>query len=93
MATIRFHDALRQAAQALERLDLPPEPAVRLVRDLYGRLRFAVDCAQDDYPLQAREQLLAAQLALGAYATNNEVLFRDSFSYPEKFFTDRKSVV
>ncbi|MDH0202128.1 ParA family protein [Comamonas aquatica] len=89
MATIRFHDALRQAAQALERLDLPPEPAVRLVRDLYGRLRFAVDCAQDDYPLQAREQLLAAQLALGAYATNNEVLFRDSFSYPEKFFTQQ----
>lgn len=89
MATIRFHDALRQAAQALERLDLPPEPAVRLVRDLYGRLRFAVDCAQDDYPLQAREQLLAAQLALGAYATSNEVLFRDSFSYPEKFFTQQ----
>ncbi len=86
MAMIRFHDALRQAAQALVRLALPAEPPVRLVRDIYGRLRFAVDCAQEDYPVPAREQLQAAQAALGAYATSNEVLFRDSFSFPEKFF-------
>lgn len=83
MAMIRFHDALRQAAQALARLELP---SVLLVRDVYGRLRFAVDSAQDDYPALARERLQAAQIALGAYATSNELLFRDSFSYPEKFF-------
>jgi cellulose biosynthesis protein BcsQ len=86
MATIRFHDALRQAAQALAGLDLPAEPAVRVVRDLYGRLRYAMDIAQADYPAQARDQLRTAQLALGAYATSDELLFRDSFSYPEKFF-------
>lgn len=89
MATIRFHDALRLAAQALVKMELPEEPPVRLVRDVYGRLRFAVDCALEDYPLQAREQLLAAQAALGAYATSNEVLFRDSFSFPDKFFTQQ----
>jgi cellulose biosynthesis protein BcsQ len=86
MAMIRFHDALRQAVQALARLELPPEPRVRLVRDLYGRLRFAVNSLQSDYPESAQQQLQAAQAALGAYASSNELLFRDSFSYPEKFF-------
>ncbi|WP_189687244.1 ParA family protein [Pseudorhodoferax aquiterrae] len=86
MATIRFHDALRQAAQALAHLELPAEPPVRVVRDLYGRLRFAVDSAQADYPVQAREQLQKAQAALGPYATSDELLFRESFSYPDKFF-------
>ena len=45
MTTLRFHDALKQAAQSLQLLleqkVLPAEPAVRVVRDLYGRLRYA----------------------------------------------------
>lgn len=86
MATIRFHDALIQVMRTLACLSLPVEPPVRVVRDLYGRLRFAVDSVEDEYPSSAREELLAAQIALGAYATNDEILFRDSFTYPEKFF-------
>jgi len=86
MTTIRFHDALPQAVQALARLELPADPPVRLVRDLYGRLRFAVDSEQDKYPATAQDELRIAQVALGAYATSSELLFRDSFSFPDKFF-------
>lgn len=86
MTTIRFHEALRLAALALQHLQLPVDPTVRVVRDLYGKLRFAVDSHVDDYPAQARQQLQAAQTALGPYATSAELLFRDSFSSPEKFF-------
>jgi len=86
MTTIRFHDALRLAAQALQSLKLPAEPGVRLVRDMYGRLRFAVNCVAADFPVPASEALQAAQTALGPYATSTELLFRDSFSNPDKFF-------
>jgi cellulose biosynthesis protein BcsQ len=86
MATIRFHDALRLAAQSLQGLQLPAELGVRLVRDLYGRLRFAVNCVAAEFPESASEALQTAQAALGSYATSTELLFRDSFSNPEKFF-------
>ena len=86
MKTIRFNDALRLAAQALRRLDLPEEPQPRLIRDVYGRLRFALDCAQVDYPEAALAGLQKAQEALGTYATSLEVLSHDSFSNPAAVF-------
>lgn len=86
MATIRFHEALQQAARDLSRLQLPTQPPVRVVRDVYGRLRFAVDCDEDSYPAEALALLQQAQRTLGAYATGAEPLFRTSFADPEKFF-------
>jgi len=88
MTIIRFNDALRQAVNALAALNLPDEPKPRLMRDVFGRLRFALDCRADDYPGQALKDLKAAQVALGAFATNGEVLTHDSFSFPEKVFAD-----
>ena len=86
MNTIRFNDALRLVALAVRQLDLPQEPQPRLIRDVYGRLRFALDCALADYPADALGELVKAQEALGAYATNLEVLSHDSFSNPEAVF-------
>lgn len=86
MKTIRFNDALRLAALALLGRSLPKEPEPRLIRDVYGRLRFALDCALADYPAEALGELLKAQEALGAYATDLEVLSHDSFSNPEAVF-------
>ncbi|MBI3156060.1 MAG: AAA family ATPase [Burkholderiales bacterium] len=86
MAIVRFHQALQLAVSALADAVLPMEPAVRIIRDLHGRLRFAVDCDAADYPPQARAHLETAQAALGAYATSGEVLFRDSFNFPNKVF-------
>jgi len=87
MATIRFNEALRLAALAATNKALPKDWPVRLIRDVYGRLRFAVDCDLAVYPSAAREMLQAAQVALGAYATNDQVLFRDSFSNPDSVFS------
>jgi cellulose biosynthesis protein BcsQ len=86
MTTIRFNDALRLAAAALQGLALPAEPPPRLIRDVYGRLRFALNCALADYPAAALAELQQAQQALGAYATSQEVLSRDSFSNPDAVF-------
>lgn len=86
MATIRFHDALRRAAAALASPMVPRDGSVRIIRDVYGRLRFAVDRAQDELPLEVRRHLEAAQQALGAYATGGELLFRESFTFPESVF-------
>ena len=87
MAAIRFNEALRLAAQAANDKALPAEWPVRLIRDVYGRLRFALDCDSVQYPAAARERLQAAQSALGAYATSDKVLFRDSFSDPDTVFS------
>ena len=43
MKTLRFNQALRQAAEATQDARLPERWPVLLVRDVYGRLRFAVD--------------------------------------------------
>lgn len=86
MANIRFNDALRLAASAASNKALPADWPVRLIRDVYGRLRFAIDCDMAQYPEAARLMLETAQRSLGAYATSNEVLFRDNFSNPQAVF-------
>jgi cellulose biosynthesis protein BcsQ len=88
MTIIRFNDALRQAAHALRGLTLPEKPQPRLLRDVYGRLRYALDCPIADYPADALAALQAAQAELGAYATSGEVLTHDSFSFPDRVFAD-----
>ena len=86
MTTIRFHDALRRAALALRDPILPADKPVRIIRDIYGRLRFAVDCAAAEFPTEARQVLEAAQSSLSPYATGDDLLFRESFSFPERVF-------
>ena len=86
MATIHFNDALRLAAISLQNADLPDAPKVRVIRDIYGRLRFALDCPLMDYPAAALSQLQQAQASLGPYATNSELLSHDSFSDPQAVF-------
>lgn len=46
MRTLRFNDALRRAAEAVHDERLPAAPRVGVVRDVHGRLRFAVDAHQ-----------------------------------------------
>lgn len=43
MRTLRFNDALRLAGEVANDPSLPAQPPVGLVRDIYGRLRYAVD--------------------------------------------------
>lgn len=84
---IRFHDALRRAAEALANPIIPNDGTVRIIRDVYGRVRFAVNAAQEGFPPEAIRYLEAAQKALGPYATSGEsLLFRDSFSFPDSVF-------
>lgn len=86
MAIIRFNDALRLAAQAAQDSELPKDWPVRVVRDVYGRVRFAIDCEANQYPAAARERLEIALARLGAYATKGEVIFKDDLSNPDAIF-------
>lgn len=43
MHTLKFNDALRLAGEVANAAALPAQPRVGVVRDIYGRLRFAVD--------------------------------------------------
>lgn len=88
MTIVRFNDALRLAARSLQRLTLPDRPAPRLLRDIYGRLRYALDCPASTYPAEALAALQTAQASLGAFATSSEVLTHDSFSFPDRVFAD-----
>ncbi|MEY4562239.1 MAG: hypothetical protein RLZZ618_1516 [Pseudomonadota bacterium] len=86
MVTIHFNDALRLAAISLRDPELPETPQARVIRDVYGRVRFALDCPLADYPAAALTLLQQAQAALGPYATSTEVLSHDSFSDPKTVF-------
>ncbi|GAB3393547.1 ParA family protein [Azotobacter armeniacus] len=86
MPKVQFNDALRQAAEAAQTSELPTEWPEGIVRDVYGRIRFAVNCNAADYPQAARQQLESAQQSLGCYATNASMIFRDDFSNPDAVF-------
>ncbi|BDI06352.1 tyrosine-protein kinase family protein [Sphaerotilus microaerophilus] len=86
MTPLRFNDALRRAAAATRNDALPAQPPVRIIRDIYGRLRFAINAGEADYPAEARSSLEAAQQTLGAYSGGDELLFRDSFADPDRIF-------
>lgn len=86
MATTRFNDALRLAAQAAKHSGLPTQWQVRVVRDVYGRIRFAIDCDSQQYPPEARQLLETASTKLGVYATKGEIIFRDDLSNPDLIF-------
>ena len=86
MATTRFNDALRLAAQAAQNSVLPKQWQVRVVRDVYGRIRFAIDCDAQEYPPEARQLLETALAKLGVYATKGEIIFRDDLSNPDLIF-------
>lgn len=86
MATTRFNDALRLAAQAVQNLEIPQQWQVRVVRDVYGRIRFAIDCDAHQYPPDARRLLESTLAKLGVYATKREIIFRDDLSNPDLIF-------
>ena len=86
MSPIRFNDALSLAAKAAQDATLPGEYPVRVIRDVYGRIRFAIDCEANQYPPEARAQLESALAKLGTFATKGELMFRDDLSNPDLIF-------
>lgn len=86
MKPVRFNEALRHAAEISSTADLPKDGDVRLIRDVYGRLRFAVNAEKSAYPEADRNQLEAVSLKMGAFNAPGGVLFRDDFSDPDALF-------
>lgn len=83
---IRFNNALQLAAKALNNENLPKKWPVRVIRDVYGRVRFAIECDAIDYPPEARQWLEAELVKLGQYATKGEIIFKDELTNPDLIF-------
>lgn len=86
MNIVHFNQALRFAAETLHSERLAPDVPVLLVRDVYGRLRFAVDCERSDYPPAAREWLECGSARLGRFAGTASPLFHDDLFLPASVF-------
>lgn len=89
MVLVKFNHALQLAAQAALDSKLPKEWPVRIIRDVYGRIAFAVDCDASHYPTNAKAQLATALKALEAYATRGEIIFRDDLANPDMIFKSK----
>lgn len=86
MKPVRFNEALRHAAEIANSLTAPEGIEVRVIRDVYGRLRFAVNAEKSAFPEAARNQLEATSLKMGAFNAPGGVLLRDDFSDPDALF-------
>jgi cellulose biosynthesis protein BcsQ len=88
--TTYFNDALRKVALALNNDEFQGELRPRVIRDVYGRLRFAVNSKTDNYDVAKLKVLEDVQASLGAYATSHQVLFHDDFSDPSSVFDSQE---
>lgn len=86
MKRVRFSDAFRKAAFATKSGSLPVVPPVRIIRDVYGRIRFALNCKVNEYPDAAKQELINVQNTLGGFSTSAELIFRGDFFNPEAIF-------
>jgi cellulose biosynthesis protein BcsQ len=59
---------------------------VRIIRDVYGRLRYAINCNSDEYPAGNRVALELILAGLDNYATKDSILFRDDMGNPDLIF-------
>jgi MinD-like ATPase involved in chromosome partitioning or flagellar assembly len=84
-----------QNAEAAEASALATKPAtepptlakkVWVIRDIYGRIRFAVNCKESVYLSAALVMLKTALATLGKHATSQDVLFRDDLNKPDLVF-------
>jgi cellulose biosynthesis protein BcsQ len=83
MKPIRFNDAMRRAAEATQ---FPDAGQIGIIRDVYGRIRFAINQDAAGYPATTLEHLRQASQALGGYGLADGVIFRDHFSDPDAIF-------
>jgi len=86
MTTIRFNEAISLAAAATLDASLPAVSPVSLIRDVYGRIRFAVNVLRSEYPADAVAHLELARKSLGAFAAPGGTLFRDDFTDSDVLF-------
>jgi cellulose biosynthesis protein BcsQ len=83
---VRFNDALAAAGAGVLDASMVSKTPVRLIRDVYGRITFAVESSRDAYPLEASVILGNTASGLGAFAASKPVLFRDDFHDPDAIF-------
>jgi MinD-like ATPase involved in chromosome partitioning or flagellar assembly len=88
MTTVHFNEAFAIAAAAASSDELPLEPKVRLIRDIYGKIRFAIDADRQNYPAEASANLEKVAKELGAFGAEKPILYRDDFSDAESVFSD-----
>lgn len=69
-----------------KKIEPPTDSTIRIIRDVYGRLRFAVNCEANQFNSEAKKKLNTALTTLQGFATKTEVLFRDDLANPDLIF-------
>lgn len=59
---------------------------IRIIRDVYGKLRFAINVNAKDYPAPLKQELETAIAGLGKFAATGSILFRDGLANPDAIF-------
>lgn len=89
MNAIHFNAALKIAAKYYsDATASADDTAIYVIRDLLGRITFAVDSEEANYPEKAKLILEGAADALGAFASAKVVLFRDEVYNFDAFFRE-----
>jgi cellulose biosynthesis protein BcsQ len=73
-------------ADSQKKIEPPTDSTIRIIRDVYGRLRFGVNCDANQFNKEAKNKLNAALTTLQGFATKTEVLFRDDLANPDLIF-------
>ncbi|HRD91907.1 MAG TPA: AAA family ATPase [Candidatus Accumulibacter phosphatis] len=87
MHTLRFNQALRQAAEASQDARLPTRWPVLLVRDVYGRLRFAIDAYRPHTPDDEEERAEAEPPSDEVYPLEAYALLKEATAQLQHYAT------
>jgi hypothetical protein len=85
--TVRFSEAIVRAAEILKQERIPPQWRPLLLRDVYGRLRVALDANREEHA-ELIGRLQKELESLGAFAGEPKVLCRADVFDPSLIFED-----
>ncbi|WP_171938962.1 ParA family protein [Herbaspirillum rubrisubalbicans] len=84
MKIVRFNDALIMAARLTNGRKF--SKPIRIIRDVYGKIRFAIDCKKEEFEEADLDFLRSGVKTFGAFASPGDIVFQDDFADPKRIF-------
>ena len=85
--SVHFNDAIIRLAQYLHENPISPEPII--IRDIYGRIKLALDCEQESASILSNSEFhQKLKEKLGEYYQQSDFLYRNQLFDPDAIFSD-----